>query len=71
MKHPLAEAWDKWLESNEGKLATCPDGLIHPSDRQYLENRLHNAFMAGASVQEKLSVDQVTKALNIKVRKKR
>lgn len=42
-KHPDVIAWEKWLESTEGK--ACSEFL--PTRRQYLENRLYRAFMAG------------------------
>jgi hypothetical protein len=53
-KHPLATAWDKWLVSDTGKTAADPGVLVCKAERQYLENRLHRAFMAGAEAQEKI-----------------
>ena len=44
-KHPLAIAWHKWLASPEGLRCVNFDGLTRGV---YLENRLYNAFMAGA-----------------------
>jgi hypothetical protein len=45
----LAKARDEWLDSDEGKRAADPTTLnAPPSSRQYLENRLRNAFLAGA-----------------------
>lgn len=42
-KHPDEIAWDKWLESDEGK--KCTDGAGVFTD--YLRNRLYRAFNAG------------------------
>jgi len=42
-KHPAADAWDNWIVSEAGKEAATPGHIEH----QYLENRLHRAFMAG------------------------
>ena len=44
-KHPAAIARDKWLASDEGKSCCDPTPLKAPaSQRQYLENRLIQAF---------------------------
>jgi hypothetical protein len=48
-RHPQVIAWEKWRDSLEGKAATNPDTLgTTISARNYLENRLQNAFNAGA-----------------------
>jgi len=51
MKSELAEARDKWLESDEGKKCGNPQSLcssnFRPSTKQYLQNRLKVAFIAG------------------------
>jgi hypothetical protein len=44
-KHPDVLAWNQWLNSEEG--ATCSKPFIGTLERQYLENRLYRAFMAG------------------------
>lgn len=44
--HPLAVAWDEWLSSDEGQIAR--DASTLPRNANYLENRLHRAFTAGA-----------------------
>jgi hypothetical protein len=48
-KHPAAAAWDDWIDNTEqGVSARDVTTLKAPSDqRQYLENRLYHAFMAG------------------------
>jgi hypothetical protein len=53
-KHPLATAWDKWLASEEGQKSADAGVLSCKAEKQYLENRLHRAFMAGANAQEKI-----------------
>ena len=43
--HPDVIAWEKWLDSREGMIASKPyEGTL---ERQYLENRLQEAFYAG------------------------
>lgn len=50
-QHPLAIAWDYWLLSEEGHKASDLSTLSTTlSARNYLENRLWRAFMAGAMV---------------------
>lgn len=49
-RHPLAIAWDEWLVSAEGNICANIHNLPH-SNPQYLENRLHRAFDAGAEAQ--------------------
>lgn len=52
-KHPASVAWDAWRESEQGVGATDVTTLKAPSDqRQYLENRLYHAFMAGYRARE-------------------
>ena len=46
-RHPDAIAWDKWLESDEGKRCSSPDSFCPSNYAEYLRNRLHNAFEAG------------------------
>lgn len=41
--HPIAVAWNKWIQSEEGKSCLCDT-----ASGQYLENRLWKAFVAGA-----------------------
>ena len=48
-KHPQTIAWDKWIESPEGK--ACSQDL--PTAHIYLLNRLVRAFDAGVSWAEK------------------
>jgi hypothetical protein len=53
--HPDAIARDEWLESEEGKRAVDPTTLGAESRmRQYLENRLVLAFIAGIEHGRKL-----------------
>jgi len=47
--HPAAISWQDWLSSDEG-IKASEEGHIQ---RQYLENRLHRAFMAGWNALEK------------------
>lgn len=42
-----AEAWKRWIESDEGKETGTAYDFTQPGYWQYLENRLHHAFMAG------------------------
>lgn len=51
-RHPLAVGWDYWLASEEGK--KCSDPATQGGRRQYLENRLRSAFMAGAAIRDTL-----------------
>lgn len=54
-RHALAIGWDYWLASDEGQKASAPDTLPNTlSARQYLENRLQRAFMAGAAIRNTL-----------------
>jgi len=54
MRSPLAKARDKWLESADGKSCCDPLTLKAPADaRQYLENRLVSAWLAGAAWAER------------------
>jgi len=54
MRSPLAKALDKWLESADGKSCCNPLTLKAPADaRQYLENRLVSAWLAGAAWAER------------------
>lgn len=47
----ISNAWKAWITSDAGKQASDPNSLgTTLSARNYLENRLHNAFMAGAEV---------------------
>ena len=49
MRNPLANARDEWLASAEGQKCSNPASLtLAPTARQYLENRLVSAFLAGA-----------------------
>ncbi len=48
-RSPLAKARDKWLASDEGQACSNPNILKNPSQRQFLENRLASAFIAGAN----------------------
>lgn len=41
------EAWCTWLDSEEGRLLTAPNLEAKSENRQYMENRLYRAFMAG------------------------
>lgn len=45
-KHPDVIAWEKWLDSEDSQKYTAPynGGIL---ERQYLENRLRGAFLAG------------------------
>jgi hypothetical protein len=43
-KHPSVTEWDKWRSSQEGAECATPAASLQ---RQYLENRLWLAFMAG------------------------
>ena len=53
-RSPLAKARDEWLESADGKACCDPLTLKAPSDaRQYLENRLVGAWIAGAAWAER------------------
>ena len=48
LRSPLAKARDKFLESDEGVRAADPISLKAPSEmRQYLRNRIENAFVRG------------------------
>lgn len=54
MRSPLAKARDEWLASADG--VTCGDPTTlgaSPLTRQYLENRLVKAFLAGANWMER------------------
>lgn len=42
--HPDVAAWNKWLNSDEGKRCVLSG---QAADQYYLENRLWRAFMAG------------------------
>ena len=46
-KHPLSIAWEKWINSSEGRDCMMPGAV-----GVYLENRLLRAFMAGAFVEK-------------------
>lgn len=48
-KYPQAIAWDKWIESLEGKACS----LDLPTTHVYLLNRLVRAFDAGVTWAEK------------------
>jgi hypothetical protein len=48
-RSPLAKARDEWLDSPEGKRCSNADLLRYPCQRQFLENRLIEAFCAGAN----------------------
>jgi hypothetical protein len=48
-KHPIMIAWEKWIESPEGKC--CIEPL--PTASIYQINRLHRAFNAGIAWAEK------------------
>lgn len=51
MRTPLAKARDEWLASAEGQKCSNPASIaLSPTDRQYLENRLVSAFLAGANL---------------------
>lgn len=49
--HPLTEAYQVWLKSDQGE--DCRDGSIlkEPTLLRYLENRVYHAFHAGANAQ--------------------
>lgn len=48
LRSPLAKARDKFLDSEEGVRAADPISLKAPTEmRQYLRNRLENAFVRG------------------------
>ncbi len=47
-RHPYAIAWEKWLESEDGKKCLSP----LPTSEIYLNNRLHYAFDAGIRAAE-------------------
>ncbi len=49
IRSPLAKARDEWLASDEGQTCSDPNILKNPSQRQFLENRLASAFVAGAN----------------------
>jgi hypothetical protein len=53
--HPAVVAWHKWLASEEGKGAVEAFDFTPAGYRQYLENRLNNAFQSGwnAAVESK------------------
>lgn len=54
MRSPLAKARDEWLASAEGEKCSNPLTLKTTADqRQYLENRLVSAFLAGADWMER------------------
>jgi hypothetical protein len=55
-KHPQTIAWDKWIESPEGK--ACSQDL--PTAHIYLLNRLVRAFDAGVSWAEKKRDETIT-----------
>jgi hypothetical protein len=46
-KHPAAIAWDRWIESKEGRKSREPYDFTPTGHAQYLENRLALAFQAG------------------------
>lgn len=55
-RSPLARARDDFLQSDEGAKCCDPTTLKAPRDqRQYLENRIARAFLAGAEAAEKLA----------------
>ena len=54
VRSSLAKARDHWLESADGKKCCDPLTLKAPADaRQYLENRLVGAWIAGAAWAER------------------
>ncbi len=54
-RSPLAKARDKYLQSKQGKSACDPATLGARADqRQYLENRITLAFLAGADAAKSL-----------------
>lgn len=49
----IVMAWKEWLDSIEGRKASDPYSLgAGNGARQYLENRLQNAFLAGVKAAE-------------------
>lgn len=55
LKSPLARERDKFIESAEGKTLCDPGFLRDPSHRQFLQNRIERAFLAGVQVGRKLA----------------
>lgn len=53
----IADSWRDWLASEEGQAASMPDLARDYSSRQYLENRLWRAFMAGAKLRGRDEAD--------------
>jgi hypothetical protein len=51
-KHPDSVAWDKWIDSDEGKSCLDESILLGGSHLKYLKNRLWKAFMAGRRTKE-------------------
>lgn len=50
LRSPIAKARDKFLASEEGQKLTDP-GILKSRDlRQYLENRIELAFLAGVHI---------------------
>lgn len=49
----ISNKWKAWITSDAGKQASDPNSLgTTLSARNYLENRLYNAFMAGVRAAE-------------------
>lgn len=53
VKNPLAQARDKFLASEEGQKLINPGILKDRSLRQFLENRIELAFLAGVAAAKK------------------
>ena len=58
MRSALAKARDEWMASEEGMACAKPhDRLNKESGRQYLENRLKAAFLAGAKAAQDIVLE--------------
>lgn len=52
-KNPIVIEWEKWILSEEEFSCSDPTKIMAPSDqRQYIENRLYRAFLAGVRAKE-------------------
>jgi len=52
-RHPQADAWDKWIESEDGKRACEAHDFTPAGFWKYLQNRLAKAFSAGWDARDK------------------
>ena len=61
LRSPIARARDLWLASGEGRKLCDPAILRDPSHKQYLQNRIELAFLAGVAAAQKLELENTAR----------